>query len=625
MAQFVLALASCFPKAHNALYQFINFIHTYELKKMNTTSTDNPHIETAILNHVESELPFNQAILLDGKWGSGKTYFIEQIIEKLNHNEEKKRAYRISLFGMKCPKEISEEIFRQVYPLLNSKPVAIGKCLFRMLGRNQITVDDKGNKLGINLAELEKIFPTKGTGKQAVFIFDDIERCDIEISELLGYLNVFIETEEHKVILVANEEKLKDRWTQQESPTPYKEAKEKLVSRTYKIQTCPSDVFDSTLNKVKNKSAVDILKRRKQQFIKIFRAADYNNLRILQYILWDFSCLYGHLPSTAFDNESFSKNFINQYLMLSIEVNAGQITPENFDTIVTNWTVPIGEIILNKYRDYDPLGMNLSELTWRNWLFEGYVDSDRIEKEIFELSYFLTDQPWLKLWDYPRLTGEKLDAEVNASLILLKRSAVNDLYGLLQHISNLTFCSSNGLTETPITTIVELGLQNIDSLALNSNLLLPKELETLRLARHHDIIKGYGLIAQGIDEFETFLEKVREKRSEELNKLREHQLTAYIKNHQELTLPIANKQISIFNLTPEKFASAVENAENDDAHYTCWHLKYSVEQKECDDDETWLTHVSSILKETALAPETDKVRKYILMELVNTIEKHFNK
>ena len=45
--------------------------------------------------------------------------------------------------------------------------------------------------------------------KDYILIFDDLERCSINIINLLGYINFFVEHQSYKVILIANEKELK--------------------------------------------------------------------------------------------------------------------------------------------------------------------------------------------------------------------------------------------------------------------------------------------------------------------------------------------------------------------------------------------------------------------------------
>ena len=66
----------------------------------------------------------NYAVLIDGEWGSGKTYFIkEELIPKLNEEiknngdkptSEYKKPLYISLYGVDSLDSISAEIYLQI-------------------------------------------------------------------------------------------------------------------------------------------------------------------------------------------------------------------------------------------------------------------------------------------------------------------------------------------------------------------------------------------------------------------------------------------------------------------------------------------------------------------------------
>ena len=43
---------------------------------------------------------YNQAVMIDGDWGSGKTYFVkEKLVKKLQNEIPEKKTYYISLYG----------------------------------------------------------------------------------------------------------------------------------------------------------------------------------------------------------------------------------------------------------------------------------------------------------------------------------------------------------------------------------------------------------------------------------------------------------------------------------------------------------------------------------------------
>lgn len=67
---------------------------------------------------------------------------------------------------------------------------------------------NKGIELDINnITEVtENLIPIKNS----ILIFDDLERCACPINELLGYINSFVEHENMKVIVVANQKEIRN-------------------------------------------------------------------------------------------------------------------------------------------------------------------------------------------------------------------------------------------------------------------------------------------------------------------------------------------------------------------------------------------------------------------------------
>lgn len=59
------------------------------------------------------------AVLLRGKWGCGKTWFVKQYRDAIGKNKTK--WVFISLYGIRSTQAIDDEIFRQVHPILGSK------------------------------------------------------------------------------------------------------------------------------------------------------------------------------------------------------------------------------------------------------------------------------------------------------------------------------------------------------------------------------------------------------------------------------------------------------------------------------------------------------------------------
>ena len=173
----------------------------------------NKHIKKYLESYLTLDKP-EFAILLTGKWGSGKTYFIDKFI-KDNKKEEEIKFIKISLFGLKEVDSIDEQIFQNLHPFLGNKYVKLTGNLVKNSLKFGMKLDwkDDAKSDGTSTLDLSKFnpldfFSDKKSKIKIIFVFDDLERTDIELIEVLGYINYLVEQSEFNVIILANEEKL---------------------------------------------------------------------------------------------------------------------------------------------------------------------------------------------------------------------------------------------------------------------------------------------------------------------------------------------------------------------------------------------------------------------------------
>lgn len=152
----------------------------------------------------------NYAILLDGEWGSGKTYFIrEKLVPKLKDNYEKekkeknkddnlknKKPIYISLYGMQDVKEISKSIYINLLGEKSNKWISTPINIAQFL------------KPDIDYSKITEVLEQFVNLDKNIIIFDDLERCNIDINLCLGYINNLVEHNNTKVIIVANEKEI---------------------------------------------------------------------------------------------------------------------------------------------------------------------------------------------------------------------------------------------------------------------------------------------------------------------------------------------------------------------------------------------------------------------------------
>ncbi len=162
-----------------------------------------------------SQRMYHYALLISGKWGCGKTYFIQEILidhlkKQTNTNGAPIDVNYLSLYGVESPDEISQMLCVQAIKDRLGKAGQLADTKGGQIATVLISAAAKVGlgKIGADNTDIEKLIAAIPNYKNNVIIFDDLERCCCDISEILGYINNFVEHSEASIILVANEDEI---------------------------------------------------------------------------------------------------------------------------------------------------------------------------------------------------------------------------------------------------------------------------------------------------------------------------------------------------------------------------------------------------------------------------------
>ena len=166
----------------------------------------------SILDYIRADYT-DYAIMINGEWGSGKTYFwnhkIRNKIEAMQINGKKYTTIYMSLYGISNLEEISKKIFIETTQLMD-------KNLKKYMGSKGEKVIPEYAKTGLDMANFfgvtqngdkinyEEFFSTE----DKVLCFDDLERANVDVIDILGYINNFVEHDHIKTIIICNEKEL---------------------------------------------------------------------------------------------------------------------------------------------------------------------------------------------------------------------------------------------------------------------------------------------------------------------------------------------------------------------------------------------------------------------------------
>jgi hypothetical protein len=238
-------------------------------------------------------------LLLSGEWGSGKTFFINEFLKS---EKSEKKFIKVSLFGVNSVESIDEQIFQQLHPVLSSKPIKITTNLLKSALKFGAKIDwDNDTKpdgnISINLSQLNILDKDdKSSKEEIIFIFDDLERINSDLSVILGYINTLVEQLSFKVIILANESKLQKDDT-------YIDFKEKIIGKTFYVKQDFSSAYNSFIELVDTSKSV--LEKNTASIQSIFLMAKYNNLRHIRQTILDFEYFYKRIDQIYKDCRSF--------------------------------------------------------------------------------------------------------------------------------------------------------------------------------------------------------------------------------------------------------------------------------------------------------------------------------
>ena len=412
------------------------------------------------------------AILINGKWGSGKTFFIKNQIDKWNaesnvslleYRENRLKSndtitlkpIYISLYGISKTTEINDKIKEALNPLLYSKGAKIIKNIFfgviKTATHINLDTDNDGKDDGKVTFDINSMGLLKGTDDkikgEKLIIFDDLERCKLKSSEIFGYINEFVEHFNCKVILLSDEKKIMQK--SNEEKEAYNEFKEKLIGQTFTIQADIENAINAFIKKSPDSTVYNFLNSSKELIISIFNASKIDNLRILKQSIIDFERFVKQFDSEIIKHNKYNdllNSLLGHFIIVYLEFKSGNHNLYNFLTYHPSDIQKEEEQKLRiKYSDV--LGkFNILNRVYIihydliiDFINDGYSNSVKLNNEIKHNKFFkVTEEAdWEKLWNWYELEDPEFDNVYESVLTILKNNEIDSPYILLHVITTL--------------------------------------------------------------------------------------------------------------------------------------------------------------------------------------------
>ena len=334
----------------------------------------------SILDYVRADYT-DYAIMINGEWGSGKTYFwnhkIRNKIESLQLNGRKYTTIYMSLYGISNLEDISKKIFIETTQLMD-------KNMRKYMDSHGQTTIPEYAKTGLDMANFfgvtqngDKIdYASFFATNDKVLCFDDLERANVDVIDILGYINNFVEHDHIKTIIICNEKELSTKLKSSnlemktfiatylldkegnllkadkpmvekirekieyvfDKANDYERIKEKLIGETFEYAPKFNYIIDGLLMRYEgNQDLMRFLREHTNLITSTFIKSGTRNLRILKHALNDFKKVYENVnkfyPNT---NLRVLQTMLIFTIAVSFEIKAGKITKDKFVNINSN-------------------------------------------------------------------------------------------------------------------------------------------------------------------------------------------------------------------------------------------------------------------------------------------------
>ena len=334
----------------------------------------------SILDYIRADYT-DYAIMINGEWGSGKTYFwnhkIRNKIENMELNGKRYKTIYMSLYGISNLEDISKKIFIETTQLMDKNM----RRYMSTTGQQSIpeyakTGLDMANLFGVtqngDRVDYSKFFSTD----DKVLCFDDLERANVDVIDILGYINNFVEHDHIKTIIICNEKELSTKLKSSnlemktfiatylldkegdlaktdkpivekiqdkieyvfDKANDYERIKEKLIGETFEYQPEFNYIINGILMRYENDpELIRFLRENTNLIISTFNKSGTRNLRILKHALNDFKKVY-EMVNKNYPNTNYRiiQTMLIFTIAISFEIKAGKITKDKFVNIADN-------------------------------------------------------------------------------------------------------------------------------------------------------------------------------------------------------------------------------------------------------------------------------------------------
>lgn len=428
------------------------------------------HLEEYLKHYASLSAP-GYAVLVTGAWGTGKTFQVKQCIPEEN-------CIYVSLYGVQSVDKIHAAVFAAAHP---SKAKARGffeKFRDKDIGAGGFTVP-----LGF-VPDIANAFLRNELKPEKILIFDDLERSSLDLKELLGAINSYVEHKDFRVVVIAHDD-------ERLLGSDFRTIKEKTFGQTILVEPQIKSAFNRFLSKIKNEEAKKFVNDYRIQIENVFLKSKVKSLRILKQAVEDVARLQPELTERHLENTEAMIELVQTFTALGIEVRSGSLVEKdlrNRRNVRTGHMmrlhlkkddqnkIPPLLIADEKYPSIDLENGILNDDVLVETLIEGRYSSSKIRASIDDSFYFLTPEeapPWKVVIKFDELDDKIVEVARERMEQQFKNREVTDSGEMLHIFSLRMMMAENGIIDQTVEEVVEESKAYLNDL-LKDNRLPPR-------------------------------------------------------------------------------------------------------------------------------------------------------
>ena len=403
----------------------------------------NSAAKRVIESYLKQEAP-GYALMVDAPWGSGKTHIIKQVT---NCETDATRLY-VTLYDVDSSQAFDWALVRAMNPWSDGPRASWTKRFKELASGIQVF----GNSLDLTKVNLTEIALR---ALPDTLIFDDVERCSLEHTQLSGLINKFVEQQKKRVILIANSDQYKEK-------AAFDNTREKLIGRTITLRPELDAAIAAYWVKMPDGQGRKILQQRQGLIVKTFHEAGHQNLRLLLRAMRDAATTLDALTPKMLEFDESIPRLVATFLALHMAYHGGRLSKQDMlergryrilPGSKTDKDKSAFDALQSVQDDHPDCGIDsqnnqiLPVDLGYTLIVDGYATDSDIAEGLLSTHQFsaLSEQPdWVRLWNWADEPVEELANIIARLTNRLENSEITDPGEILQMYAGTKFMARQG-------------------------------------------------------------------------------------------------------------------------------------------------------------------------------------